>query len=114
MRTKPNAATRTFLTLPLPVVILTTSDAQPLDVAGPYEVFALAERKPREMEQENGAGYDVELVTMGRSRYITGRLGLSIVAKGSYKTVTGDIDPPLVVGDSCNNRCGKQSPSLAR
>ncbi|MBV9401572.1 MAG: GlxA family transcriptional regulator [Bryobacterales bacterium] len=80
------------------VVILTTPDAQPLDVAGPYEVFALTERKLREMGLENAAGYHVELVTMGRSRYITGRLGLSIVAGGSYKTVTGDIDTLLVVG----------------
>ena len=87
-----------FLGRPLRVVILTTPDAQPLDVAGPHEVFALAERKLRELGRENGGGYDVRVVTMGTSRYVTGRLGLSIVAKGSYKTVTGDIDTLLVVG----------------
>ena len=86
-----------FLGRPLRVVILTTPDAQPLDVAGPHEVFGLAERKLREIGRENG-GYDVELVTMGRSRYVTGRLGLSLVTKGSYKSVKGDIDTLLVVG----------------
>ncbi len=98
MKTKPNALKATFLARPLRVVILTTADAQPLDVAGPYEVFSLAQRKLREMGQENGAGYDVELVTMGSSRHITGRLGLSIVARKSYQSVTGNIDTLLVVG----------------
>ena len=86
-----------FLGRPLRVVILTTPDAQPLDVAGPHEVFALAERKLREIGREN-VGYCVEVVTMGKSRRVTGRLGLSLVAKGSYKAVKGDIDTLLVVG----------------
>ena len=87
-----------LLSRPIRVVILTTPDAQPLDVAGPYEVLALAQHKLREINQETGEGYHVELVTMGRNRYVTGRLGLSIVAKRSYKAVTGDIDTLLVVG----------------
>jgi transcriptional regulator GlxA family with amidase domain len=97
MSTKRNASIPAFLARPLRVVILTTPDAQPLDLAGPYEVFALAARKLRETGREVG-GYDVEIVTMGKSRYVTGRLGLSIVAKGSYKKVTGEIDTLLVVG----------------
>ncbi|MBV9266628.1 MAG: DJ-1/PfpI family protein [Acidobacteriaceae bacterium] len=98
MEKKRGTPTLPVLTRPLQIVILTTTDAQPLDVAGPYEVFALAERKLREMGQENAGGYHVEVVTMGRSRYVTGRLGLSIVTKGSYKRITGDIDTLLIVG----------------
>jgi transcriptional regulator GlxA family with amidase domain len=98
MATKPGARTPIYLARPLRVVILSTADAQPLDVAGPHEVFALTQRKLHEIGQENGAGYQVELVTMGRSRYITGHLGLSIVAGKSYKSVKGDIDTLLVVG----------------
>jgi hypothetical protein len=70
MKGKP-AKPPSFLSRPIRVVILTTPDAQPLDVAGPYEVLALAHHKLREIGQENGEGYDVELVTMGRTRYIT-------------------------------------------
>jgi transcriptional regulator GlxA family with amidase domain len=78
--------------------MLTTPDAQPLDVAGPYEVFALAARKLREMGRESLAGYDVEIVSMNKGRYITGALGISILANGFYKNVVGDVDTLLVVG----------------
>jgi transcriptional regulator GlxA family with amidase domain len=80
------------------IVILTTPDAQPLDVAGPYEVFSLTARKLREMGDESGRGYDVEILTMGRRRYVTGALGLSLVAQGSYRKAKGEIDTLLVVG----------------
>src|SRR5260370_42607756 len=83
---------------PLRVVIVTTPDAQPLDVAGPFEVFALVAKKLREIGDDRRNGYEVEIVTMGKSRYVTGALGLSIVAKGSYRAVRGSIDTLLVVG----------------
>ncbi|MBV9610840.1 MAG: hypothetical protein JO091_00135, partial [Acidobacteriaceae bacterium] len=82
----------TIFKRPLHIVILTTPDAQPLDVAGPYEVFALAAKKLRDMGKEEAGGYKVEIVTMNRSRYVTGALGLSLVAKGSYRQVKGVID----------------------
>ena len=61
-------------------------------------MFALAARKLREMGKDNPAGYRVEIVSMGRSRYITGALGISILAKGSYRVVKEEIDTLLVVG----------------
>ena len=88
----------TIFKRPLHIVILTTPDAQPLDVAGPYEVFALATKKLRDMGKEEAGGYEVEIVTMNRSRYVTGALGLSLVAKGSYRQVKDVIDTLLVVG----------------
>jgi transcriptional regulator GlxA family with amidase domain len=80
------------------VVILTTPDAQPLDVAGPYEVLALAAKKLREIGDESGRGYDVEILTMGKTRRVTGALGLSLLAKGPYHLAKGKIDTLLVVG----------------
>ena len=61
-------------------------------------MFALAARKLREMGGESGSGYRVDLATMGKNRRITGALGLSIVAKSSYKAIKGEIDTLLVVG----------------
>lgn len=83
---------------PLRVIILATPDAQPLDVAGPYEVFALTARKLSEIGDDRRRGYEVQLLTMGKGRYITGALGLSIVAKGTCQSFKGDIDTLLVVG----------------
>jgi transcriptional regulator GlxA family with amidase domain len=94
----------------LRVAIVTTPDAQPLDVAGPYEVFALARRKLREMGDESGSGYHVDLATMGRNRRITGALGLSIMAHRSYREIEGKLDTLLVVGGMEPwNPAGKQA-----
>jgi transcriptional regulator GlxA family with amidase domain len=82
----------------LRVVILTTPDAQPLDVAGPHEVFALAARKLHESGDTAERGYDVEIFTLGRSRHVTGASGLSLVATGLFPEITGEIDTLLVVG----------------
>ncbi len=78
--------------------MLATPDAQPLDVAGPYEVLALAGKKLRELGDETGRGYQVEILNIGRGAYITGALGLQIVAQGSYSAIKGSIDTLLVVG----------------
>jgi transcriptional regulator GlxA family with amidase domain len=94
----------------LRVAIVTTPDAQPLDVAGVYEVFAAAARKLRELGDESGRGYRIHLATMGRSRYVTGSLGLSIVAHGSYKEIKGTIDTLVIVGGMAPwNPAGKKS-----
>lgn len=83
---------------PLRVVMLATPDAQPLDVAGPYEVFSLAAKKLRDLGDESGRGYRVEILTMDKNPHITGALGLSIVANGNYSRWEGEIDTLLVVG----------------
>jgi hypothetical protein len=68
---------------PLRVALLTTPDAQPLDVAGPHEIFSLAGRKLHELGDVNGRGYTVELLKIGKGRVITGGSGLSLLAKHS-------------------------------
>jgi len=83
---------------PLPVVILATPDAQPLDVVGPHEVLALARRKVHELGAGGRPGYGVEVVTMGRSARIIGASGLSIAASGSFYNAPAQIDTLLVVG----------------
>jgi transcriptional regulator GlxA family with amidase domain len=82
----------------LRVVILATPDAQPLDVAGPHEIFSLAGRKLRELGQNRGRGYVVDVCTTGKGRFITGESGLSLLAKGSYSSLKGPIDTLLVTG----------------
>jgi transcriptional regulator GlxA family with amidase domain len=83
---------------PLRVVLLATPDAQPLDVAGPHEVFSLEGRKLPELGQDHERGYIVEVCTIGRSRFITGDSGLSLLARGSYRGLRGPIDTLLVTG----------------
>jgi transcriptional regulator GlxA family with amidase domain len=86
------------LNRPLPVVLLATPDAQPLDVAAPHEIFSLAGRKLHELGQNTGRGYTVEILTMGKSRTITGQSGLSLLASRSFRKFQGQIDTLLVTG----------------
>jgi transcriptional regulator GlxA family with amidase domain len=83
---------------PLRVVLLTTPDAQPLDVAGPHEIFSLAGRKLRELGDESGRGYTVEVLNIGKGRVITGESGLSFLAKRSYRSLAGPVDTLLITG----------------
>ena len=83
---------------PLRVVLLATPDAQPLDVAGPHEIFSLASRKLRELGRNNGGGYVVDVLTLGKSRFIKGQSGLSVLATGSYRSAHSPIDTLLVTG----------------
>jgi transcriptional regulator GlxA family with amidase domain len=80
------------------VVILATPDAQPLDVAGPHEVFAAVGKNLRALGDHSGRRYEVEVLTMGPGRRVTGALGLTLLAKGSYRIAGPDIDTLLVVG----------------
>ena len=83
---------------PLRVVLLTTPDAQPLDVAGPHEIFSLAGRKLRELGDVSGRGYTVELLKIGKGRVITGESGLSLLARHSYRSLKGPVDTLLITG----------------
>ena len=83
---------------PWRVALLTTPDAQPLDVAGPREIFSLAGRKLRELGDVNGRGYTVELLKIGKGRVITGESGLSLLAKHSYRGLKGPVDTLLITG----------------
>jgi transcriptional regulator GlxA family with amidase domain len=83
---------------PLRVVLVTTPDAQPLDVAGPHEIFSLAGKKLRELGDESGRGYTVEVLKIGKGRVITGESGLSFLASGSYRNLEGPVDTLLITG----------------
>jgi transcriptional regulator GlxA family with amidase domain len=83
---------------PLRVALVTTPDAQPLDIAGPHEIFSLAKKKLRELGNERAHGYEVEVFNIGRGRVITGESGLSFLAKGSYQSLREPIDTLLIAG----------------
>jgi transcriptional regulator GlxA family with amidase domain len=83
---------------PLRVVLLTTPDAQPLDVAGPYEVFSIAGRKLRELGDDRGRGYQIEILNLGKGRSVKGISGLTLFADGEYSSLKGTCDTLLIAG----------------
>lgn len=74
------------------IVVLAVPPVDELDLVGPIQVFAAANRL---------AGrpvYDVAVATTGKSRTIKGEAGLlSFAAQSSYKTLHGDPDSLLLV-----------------
>ncbi|MGW1786720.1 DJ-1/PfpI family protein, partial [Streptomyces sp. NPDC002143] len=74
------------------VVIAVFPDVDLLDVTGPAEVFALANR-----ETGGAAGYRVELAGRGRGE-VTTSAGLRLVADLSFDEVDGVLDTLLVPG----------------
>lgn len=83
---------------PLRVALLATPDAQPLDMAGPHEVLSLAGQKLRELGNNRGHGYDVQLLKLGKGRVITAASGFSVLADESYRNLKGPIDTLLIAG----------------
>jgi transcriptional regulator GlxA family with amidase domain len=74
---------------PRRIVILTYDGAQSLDVTGPFEVFAAANRTTRR--------YAVEIVAPAGGVVAT-HSGLAIVTHGRLDAVTGPVDTFLVAG----------------
>jgi hypothetical protein len=60
---KPLPGTQIFKLPPRRVVILATPSAHSLEVAGPFEVFAMASVKLHEAGRERMSGYSVEVVS---------------------------------------------------
>ncbi len=86
---------------PLPprhVVLLATPMAHPLEIAGSFEVFALAEKKLREAGRERSSGYQVELVSIQSELILRSASGLAMVANRCYTEVREPIDTLLVTG----------------
>lgn len=84
------------------VVIVGYDDVQLLDVAGPLEVFSLADR----FETRGARGYAVEVVTTAGEPFPTSS-GLTIVPHGRLASVRGAIDTIVVAG-------GTGTPAAAR
>lgn len=74
-------------------MVLAVPPVDELDLVGPMEVFATANRLPG-----NGRmPYAVELVGTARDRRVDGASGLSLIAQRHYQAVAGRVDSVLVV-----------------
>ncbi|MFN7925238.1 MAG: DJ-1/PfpI family protein [Bryobacteraceae bacterium] len=79
------------------VSILAPEQMQPLDVVGPYVVFANTARA-RQFLGRPAAGYEVEVLGTSRRREVAGMNGLSLVPHRPYWDRTGRIDTLIVAG----------------
>ena len=81
------------------VVLLATPNAQALEVTGPIEVFAMANRKVREAGRPGACTYAVHLVSALRDNLrIRSSSGLELVAQCSFVEYAEPIDTLLVAG----------------
>jgi transcriptional regulator GlxA family with amidase domain len=81
------------------VVLLATPNAQALEVTGPMEVFAMANRKLREAGRLGACTYAVHLLSALRdSLRIRSDSGLELVAHSSFGEYSEPIDTLLVAG----------------
>ena len=69
------------------VVILATPNAQSLEVAGPVEVFAMAEQKLREAGRTKMCGYRVTVASAAKNLTLTSPSGLSFLAHCKFDEV---------------------------
>jgi transcriptional regulator GlxA family with amidase domain len=76
------------------VVILAVPPVEELDLVGPLQVFAGANRALG----KQGPAYDIRVVSAGRKRIIDGVCGISLVTHGHYTKVAGRVDTLVVVG----------------
>jgi transcriptional regulator GlxA family with amidase domain len=83
---------------PRRIAFLATPNAQALEVAGPIEVFAMAERKLREAGRGRTPAYVIDILSTSRDLNITSASGLCMSAQRSYRAVTEPIDTLLVAG----------------
>ncbi len=84
--------------------ILAVPPVNELDVVGPFQVFATANRcAGRPVEP-----YQVEVLTAGSGRRVAGNAGLSILSHRSYREIADGVDTLLVAGGlgarSCRDR----------
>jgi transcriptional regulator GlxA family with amidase domain len=76
------------------VVVLAVPPVEELDIVGPWEVFTTANNALRSKRR----GYDIELVTTSKHRLFTGDSGLSLLARGRYNNLRGEVDTLVVPG----------------
>ncbi|HEX3847594.1 MAG TPA: DJ-1/PfpI family protein [Steroidobacteraceae bacterium] len=78
------------------IVMLCVPPAQGLDVIGPLDVFAIANRM---IAASSGAPpYEIELVTSAKGLEIATSSGVKLVAHRHYRQVRGEIDTLLIAG----------------
>jgi transcriptional regulator GlxA family with amidase domain len=87
------------------IVILAVPPANELDVVGPFQVFAIANRH----FTENNNPYEVEVTTTATERNIAGHSGLSIVSHSFYRDIRDGVDTLLVAGGLGARSGGKPS-----
>src|ERR1700733_13715386 len=78
---------------PLPVVILAVPPVAELDLVGPLEVFAGANR----VLGERGPAYDIRVVSSQPKPFIAGECGVSLLAHGYYRRLREPVDTLVVV-----------------
>jgi len=83
---------------PRRIAFLATPNAQALEVAGPIEVFAMADRKLREAGRGRSPAYVIDFLSATKELRIVSASGLAMVAHRSYRDVTEPIDTLLVAG----------------
>jgi transcriptional regulator GlxA family with amidase domain len=75
------------------VVIVGVPPARMLDIVGPAEVFADANRFRR-----GEPVYELEIISAGEDRVVASQIGVPIIAHRTYRELTGSIDTLLVAG----------------
>ena len=83
---------------PRRIAFLATPNAQALEVAGPIEVFAMADRKLQEAGRARTPAYVIDILSTSADLAITSASGLCLNAQRSYREVTEPIDTLLVAG----------------
>ena len=90
---------------------MATPTVQALEVAGPAEVFAMANRKLREAGRSKSASYVIDIVAATDDLLVQGASGLRMLANRSFRAVSESIDTLLVAG-GMDLWSGKSSPGL--
>jgi transcriptional regulator GlxA family with amidase domain len=86
------------------IVMLSLPPAHGVDVMGPLEVFAVANRM---LEEESGRrGYETELVTDSADLVIPTSCGIGINAHKHYGQVTGKVDTLLIAAGAGTRESG--------
>jgi transcriptional regulator GlxA family with amidase domain len=80
------------------ITVLATPTAQALELAGPIEVFAMAERKLKEAGRTRSPSYLIDIVSTTEDLTIRSSSGLSMLAQRCYSQVKEPIDTLLVAG----------------
>src|SRR5580704_14403166 len=80
------------------IAVLATPAAQALELAGPIEVFAMAERKLKEAGRSRSPAYLIDILSATEDLTIRSSSGLSMLAQRCYSEVTEPIDTLLVAG----------------
>ena len=94
-----NVAKANHATLPARrITVLATPTAQALELAGPIEVFAMAERKLREAGRSRSPAYVIDVVSAVDDLIIHSSSSLNMIAHRPYSEVRESVDTLLIAG----------------